>query len=201
MQCTRRYTALLVALLVAGHTPVAWAHCDSLDGPVVMDARTALEKGDVTPVLKWVKNKDEPEIRNAFKQTMAVRAKGEDAKALADMYFFETLVRIHRAGEGEAFTGLKPAKSVDPGIQAADDALRSGTVKGLTSDLSSRVDKGIQERFARARERAKHAADSVDAGREYVEAYVDYIHYVENVHRLVTQGVSHLHHEPASATE
>ena len=117
MQCTQNYGVLLVALLVAGHAPRGWAHCDSLDGPVVMDARTALEKGDVTPVLKWVKKEHELEIRNVFEQTMTVRAKGEDAKALADMYFFETIVRIHRAGEGEAYTGLKPAKrrSGDPG--------------------------------------------------------------------------------------
>jgi hypothetical protein len=132
---------------------------------------------------------------------MAVRAKGEDAKTLADIYFFETLVRIHRAGEDEAYTGLKPAKSVGPGIQAADHALRSGSGSELASDLSFRVGAGIQERFALAHERAEHAADSIDAGREYVEAYVDYIHYVENVHRLVTEGVSHLHHEPAPGTE
>ena len=201
MQSTRSYAVLLVALLVAGHAPRGWAHCDSLDGPVVMDARTALEKGDVTPVLKWVKKEHELEIRDAFEQTMAVRAKGEDAKTLADMYFFETIVRIHRAGEGEAYTGLKPANSVDPGIQAADDALRSGSGNELASELASRVYAGIQERFALARERAAQATDSIDAGREYVEAYVDYIHYVENVHRLVTQGVSHLHHEPAPGTE
>ena len=201
MQCTRSYATLLVVLLVACHAPRSWAHCDSLDGPVVMDARTALEKGDVTPVLKWVKKEHELEIRNIFEQTMAVRAKGEDAKTLADMYFFETLVRVHRAGEGEAYTGLKPAKSVDPGIQAADDALRSGSGDELARDLSSRVGAGIQERFLLARKRAARATDSIDAGREYVEAYVDYIHYVENVHRLVTQGVSHLHHDPAPGTE
>ena len=201
MQCTRSYATLLVVLLVACHAPRSWAHCDSLDGPVVMDARTALEKGDVTPVLKWVKKEHELEIRNIFEQTMAVRAKGEDAKTLADMYFFETLVRVHRAGEGEAYTGLKPAKSVEPGIQAADDALRSGSGDELARDLSSRVGAGIQERFSLARKRAARATDSIDAGREYVEAYVDYIHYVENVHRLVTQGVSHLHHDPAPGTE
>jgi hypothetical protein len=32
---------------------IAGAHCDTLDGPVVMTAKAALEKGDVTPVLKW----------------------------------------------------------------------------------------------------------------------------------------------------
>ena len=199
---TRSCIALFVAFLVVSYAPVqAWAHCDSLEGPVVKDARVALEKGDVTPVLKWVKKEQEHEIRDVFKQTMAVRAKGNDAKALADRYFFETLVRIHRAGEGEAFTGLKSAESVDPGIEAADEALSSGSAKDLANHLSAAIGEGIQKRFALALERGKHAADSVEAGRQYVEAYVDYIHYVENVHRLVSLGVSHLHDEPAPGVE
>ena len=41
----------------------ARAHCDTMDGPVVKDAKAALEKGDVTPVLKWVAKDAEPEIR------------------------------------------------------------------------------------------------------------------------------------------
>lgn len=199
---TRSSIAPLVALFIVSSMPVAaWAHCDSLDGPVVKDARMALEKGDITPVLKWVKEGNEREIRDVFTQTMTVRANGNEAKALADQYFFETLVRIHRAGEGEAFTGLKPAESVDPGIEAADKALQSGSAKELANHQSAAIREGIQKRFALALERGKHAAESVDAGREYVEAYVDYIHYVENVHRLVSHGVSHLHHEPAPAAE
>lgn len=199
---TRSRVAVLAALLVILCAPVqARAHCDSLEGPVVRDARTALAKGDVTPVLKWVKREHENELRDAFRQTLAVRAQGAEAKALADRYFFETLVRIHRAGEGEAFTGLKAAASVDPGIDAADEALRSGSARELAGHLSAAIGEGIQKRFALALERGKHAADNVDAGREYVEAYVDYIHYVENVHRLVSQGVSHSHRAAESAAE
>jgi hypothetical protein len=168
---------------------------------VVGDARAALQQGDVTPVLKWVAKDEEPEIRDVFEQTMAVRAKGDDAKALADRYFFETLVRIHRAGEGEAFTGLKAADRVDPGIEAADAALRSGSADALADHLSSAIREGIRRRFALALDRRKHAADSVDAGRTYVEAYVDYIHYVESVHRLVSHGASHAHDGSPPAAE
>jgi len=39
------------------------AHCDTLDGPVIKDARTALEKDDITPVLKWVQKKDEAKCK------------------------------------------------------------------------------------------------------------------------------------------
>lgn len=199
LQHFRNYAALFMAVGVVSLIPRAvWAHCDSLQGPVVQDARLALQRGDPTPVLKWVSREHEAEIRDVFKQTVAVRAKGDDAKALADRFFFETLVRIHRAGEGEAFTGLKPASDVDPGIAAADAALQGGSAKELVRHMSTAVVEGIEKRFAVAMERKKHVADSVEAGREYVEAYVDYIHFVESVNRLASKGASHLHHEPAA---
>ncbi|MBI4915875.1 MAG: hypothetical protein HY825_08505 [Acidobacteria bacterium] len=173
-------TTLLAGLLTA--RPAA-AHCDTLDGPVVVDARAALERGDVTPVLKWVQPADEAEIRAAFDRTVAVRGLSPEARALADTYFFETLVRVHRAGEGAPFTGLKPAGGeVDPGIAAADRALASGSVDALVKAMSAHVADGIGQRFARVVETGKHAAHGVAAGREYVAAYVDYVHYVERLH-------------------
>jgi uncharacterized protein DUF6448 len=196
--CAGLFMAVAVASLIPGQV---WAHCDSLEGPVVQDARLALEKGDPTPVLKWVNKEHEDDIRVAFKQTMAVRGKGDDAKALADRFFFETLVRIHRAGEGEAFTGLKAASDVDPGIAAADRALQSGSVSELANHTSAAVAEGIRKRFAVAVEKKKHIEDSVEAGRAYVEAYVDYIHFVESVNRLASYGASHLHHESGAHVE
>lgn len=172
-----------------------WAHCDSLDGPVVQDARLALERGDPVQVFKWVKREHEGEVRDALKRAVAVRGKGDEARDLADRYFFETVVRIHRAGEGEGFSGLKPASSVDPGIAAADKALQSGSAEELANHMSAAVTTGIQKRFAVTVERKKRAADDVEAGRAYVEAYVDYIHFVESLNRLALNGASHLHHE------
>jgi len=191
-----RYVVFVALAALFTFPSLTWAHCDSLEGPVVQDARLALEKGDPTPVLKWVSKEHEGEIRDAFKQTMAVRTRGDDARTLADRYFFETLVRIHRAGEGEAFAGLKPASDVDPGIAAADKALESESPEELARHLSAAVSEGIQKRFALALERKKHAQESVEAGRKYVEAYVDYIHFVESVNRLASHGASQKHHEP-----
>lgn len=186
--------AAMAALLAA--PGAAWSHCDSLDGPVVRDARAALEAGDVTPVLKWVRQEYEAEIRDVFTRATAVRRLGDDAAALADRLFFETLVRLHRAGEGEAFTGLKPASDVDPGIAAADQALASGSPDELTEHLLAAAREGIQKRFRVAMELGKHANESVEAGRAYVEAYVDYIHFVESVNRLVSHAAPGKHHEP-----
>ena len=107
-QCIRSRAALLGAFALVSLVPDRlWAHCDSLEGPVVQDARLALESADPTAVLKWVSREHEDEIRDAFKQTLAVRAKGDDAKTLADRYFFETLVRIHR-GESHTHHDLAP---------------------------------------------------------------------------------------------
>lgn len=194
----RLAVAVTVFFAACAVNPKASAHCDSLAGPVVQDARLALQRGDPAPVLKWVSKEREEEIRSTFRQTMAVRAKGDDAKALADRYFFETVVRIHRAGEGEAFTGLKSADSTDPGISAADSALQRGSAEELAKHMSAAVADGIRKRFAVALERREQAT-SIEAGRRYVEAYVDYIHFVEAVNRLALQGAPHTHHEPGGA--
>lgn len=180
-----------IGLLFAALSRNAFAHCDTLDGPVVQTARIALEKGDVTPVLKWVQADDEKEIRAAFQKTLAVRAKGTEAKELADMYFFETLVRIHRAGEGAPYTGLKPGEAVDPAVELADKALESRSVDKLVDVLTKAMANGIRERFQHASETQKHADESVAAGREFVEAYVIFTHYVEGLHATIKGSGDH----------
>jgi hypothetical protein len=169
----------------------AKAHCDTLDGPVVETARQALASGDVTPLLKWVSIKDEQLIRTAFQNTMEVRKLGGTAQELADMYFFETLVRIHREGEGAPYKGLKTGSEIDPAVALADKALENGSVDKLTSVLTDAAAKGIRDRFIRALETKKHADESVAAGREFVEAYVTFTHYVENLHDSLKGDTEH----------
>jgi len=164
-----------------------FAHCDTLDGPVVNTARIALEKNDVTPLLKWVPAEDEKEIQEAFKKTLAVRVKGAEAKELADLYFFETLIRIHRAGEGAPYTGLKPGEAVDPAVALSDKAIEIGSVDKLVEVLTKAMAEGIREKFQNASETRKHAADSVAAGREFVRSYVIFTHYVEGLHTLIKE--------------
>lgn len=166
---------------------IAGAHCDTLEGPVVMAAKAALEKEDITPILKWVKKEREGEIKEAFKKTLAVRKQSKEAKELADMYFFETLVRIHRAGEGAPYTGLKSEKP-EPIIVEADKALESGSVNNLIKYVTNAVADGIKERFAHAKETKKHADESVEAGRKFVEAYVEFTHYVERLYMDATKA-------------
>lgn len=171
--------------------PLVFSHCDTLDGPVIKTAKAALENGDVTPVLKWIKKENEAEIKDLFKRTLVVRSKGKEAQELADMYFFETLVRLHRAGEGAPYTGLKPAGFVEPVVAEADKALESGSVENLIKLVTDASSKGIREHFDRAYEAKKHADHDVEAGREYVNAYVQFTHYVERLYIDATTEIAH----------
>ncbi len=177
----------------------AHAHCDTLSGPVVLTAKAALEKGDVTPVLKSVKKEDEKEIKELFKKTLAVRKQSKEAQALADMYFFETLVRIHRAGEGAPYTGLKPGEAVEPSVAEADKALESGKADNLVKIISDAVTQGIRKRFEHAKEAKKHADESIEEGREFVKAYVEFTHYVEKLHMDAT--AKGMHHDNIEETK
>lgn len=185
------YVVLFFVTMIFFLPNIAGAHCDTLDGPVVVTARQALEKGDITPVLKWVKKEDEKEIQKLFSKTLIVRKQGKEAKELADMYFFESLVRIHRAGEGAPFTGLKPAGAVEPSVAAADRALETGSVDKLVKLVTDAVEKGISERFEHTKEAKMHADESIEAGRKFVEAYVEYTHYVERLHMDAEKPAGH----------
>jgi hypothetical protein len=184
--------SLALSLLIA---PALFAHCDWIKGPVVADARTALDKNDLTPVLRWIAPKDEAEIRNAFTRTMAARSKGDAAREIADQWFFETVVRVHRASEGEAFTGLKGAEyKPEEGIELADHALEAKSLEHVEAALTASLRSELRKRYAEVNEAAKHANDSVDAGRHYVHAYAEFIHFVDGVHRTVA-GTELAHHE------
>jgi len=176
------------------------AHCDTYNGPVITAAKKALETGDVTPVLRWVKKEDEAKIIEAFKKTIAVRLKGPEAKDLADTYFFETLVRIHRAGEGAPYTGLKN-EPVEPIVALSDKALETGNVDSLANKITAHIKEGIKDRFAKAIQAKKSADKSVQAGREYVEAYIGFVHYVEGVHTAAMAKGGHHEGEESGHSE
>ncbi len=197
MRCTP-LLAVAGALGLSLVPRAALAHCDTLDGPVVKDARAALDTRDVGPVLKWVGHDKEGEIREAFQNALAVRTLGPEARALADRYFFETLVRVHREGEGAPYTGLKPAGTpVDPAIAGSDAALETGSVDPLVKLLTAEVERGLRRRFAQAAEARKHAAESVEKGRQYVASYVEFTHYAE---RLLLNASSDAQHTEQART-
>lgn len=160
----------------------ASAHCDTLDGPVVQAARKALETANLNPALVWVKPDDEKEIRDVFEKALAVRKAGGPARELADMYFFETLVRVHRAGEGAPYTGLKPAGYIEPPVAAADQALATGKLDKVSRLVSSRIEQGLHRQFTQVLAKKNYAPNNVEAGRAFANAYVEYVHYVERLY-------------------
>jgi hypothetical protein len=179
-----------VFLLVAGASlwlsaarPVL-AHCDTMDGPVVAAARAAVERGDVAPVLKWIAPEAEPEARAALARTLAVRALSPQARELADRWFFETVVRLHRLREGEPYEGLKPV-GTDPGpaVRAADRSIEEGSADPVIRLLSERTAAGVRRQIARVLQTRRRAEESAEAGRAFTKAYADYVHYVEELYR------------------
>jgi hypothetical protein len=182
--------ALGLGLVVGART--AEAHCDTLSGPVITAARRALDTGDPNLALIWVQPNDEAVIRERFAQAVAARKGNGSEKEAADRSFFETLVRIHRAGEGAPYTGLKPSNTdVGVAVPAADRALESGTTTELQKLMSDAVQSGIQRHFQEVLDRRKYGESDVQAGRAFVKAYVEYTHFVEGLYGMATSTPSH----------
>src|SRR5512144_2741659 len=161
-------------------------HCDSLDGPVVTVARQALEHGDVEVVLPYVPVEGEQEVRQAFDLARKARDLGPEAREVADRWFFETVVRVHRAGEGAPFTGLKPAGlDVGPAIPAAARALESGSPKELIDTRCHEVREQVERRHRHAMTLKAQASDGVTHARAYVEAMLGLQVWAHAVHRQV----------------
>src|SRR3990170_6914197 len=153
-------------------------HCDTLDGPVVMAAQAALEKKDVGLTLPFAPKAAEDEIRKTFDRTLAVRTQGKEAREVADYWFFETAVRLHRTGEGAPYTGLKPA-GLDEGpvVPRAERALELGDAAEVTEFLSQTIQEELRYRLEHALSLKDYSKNDVKAARDYVEAMLGFILY------------------------
>jgi hypothetical protein len=174
-------------------------HCDSMDGPVVKAAASALDADDVDLVLPFVPQAGEAEVRQAFAMAVDVRAQGAEARELADRYFFENVVRIHRAGEGAAYTGLKPAGlGHGPVVPVAERALESGSPEELVRLLTGMVEDEIREQFERVMELKAQANGDVAANRRYVESMLGLQVWSHSLYEALHAGPHELHrHEHA----
>ena len=183
---------LLLAAVVCVSVFVAavFAHCDTMSGPIIPEAKAALEKGDITPILKWVKPEYETEVKTAFSLAVKVRDKSPQAKELADKYFLETLIRLHRAGEGAPYTGLKdtPPEKI---VTLADKALANGSADEMIKKMQTHLAEAIKEKFNKALQASKNKDKNIESGREFVEAYVQYMHYMEGIHATIISTGGH----------
>lgn len=167
-------------------------HCDTMDGPVVKAAKLALEKGTVNLILPWLPKKGENELKEAFERTLRVRKLGKEAKELADYWLFETAVRLHREGEGEPYTGLKPA-GLDEGpvVPRAEEAIEKGDASEVIEFLSHTVEEEVQKRLDHALSLKDYDEHDVDAAREYVEAMLEFMLYSHKLYIYTTSAGGH----------
>jgi len=181
---------IFITLLLMASTNVSFAHCDTMDGPLIKDAKIAFSENNVNYVLKWVQPENETEIKEAFSLAMKVRKSGADAQLLADKYFFETVVRLHRSGEGVPFTGVKPSGTpIDERILAADKSIEKGNLSPLKNIVPKEMLPELQERFNKAMSLKNFDVNNVSEGREYIEAYVQFFKFAEG------EEDEHVHHE------
>jgi hypothetical protein len=81
------------------------------------------------------------------------------------------VVRLHRAGEGAPFTGLKPAGlDVGPIIPIAEKAIESENAAALEAALVAAVREQVAERFHHLGHLRAGAKRGVDGARSYVQA-------------------------------
>ena len=167
-------------------------HCDTLDGPVVTAAKSALESKNVKLILPWVSKDAEEELTAAFNKTLKVRKKGEEERELADYWFFETAVRLHRRGEGKGFTGLKPA-GLDwgPVVPKADEAIEINDPKAVIDLILKTAEKELNERFKSAMSKKNYDKDNVDDAREYVQSMLGFVLYSHHLYKFITSKEHH----------
>lgn len=179
---------------VAALVPTAEAHCDTADGPAVTDGRRALATGNINHALKWIQADGEPELKEVFAKALAVRRLGPEAAEVADRLFLETLVRIHRMGEGVGFTGIQPTGAhVEPIVVAADRALETGDDREVRALAPAERRDELHRRFHVALGKKGFDVDDVPAARDYVAAYVSFFKYAEG------EDHEHGHHGPDGA--
>lgn len=187
---------LILAVVIIFMALVPWkmeAHCDSYDGPVIQDAYKALKSKDVTPILKWVEVKHEQEVVSLFNKTLTYQNVDDQVYQLLEKHFLETLVRLHREGEGAPFTGLKPAGSTELIVQMTDEALQNQDIEAFLEKFSAHTERFIHEKYEKVAALKLVKDNSVEQGRAFVAAYVDYTHTVEALHRILEHGVVHSH--------
>lgn len=158
----------------------ASAHCDTMDGPTAGDGKKSLETKNINYALKWIMPEYEEELKKIFELSLKVRILSPEAKELADKYFLENLVRIHRAGEGAPYEGLKPSGTpIDEKIAAADKSLEVGNLSPLDGLVAQKQKSELEKRFNRAMSLKNFDVNNVEAGREYIEAYVSFFKFAE----------------------
>lgn len=183
--------ATIFVLLAALWPLAAQAHCDRVNGPVATDAREALQSGQIAQVAIWVGPDEMAELERVFQQSLAAYQMGGDAKEIAEQYFMSTAVRLHRMAEGFPFTGLKPAQPLPEDIALAEQALETGELQPVTDFLAEEMRVQTEGLFQQVLKEKAEKGESIEAGREWADAYVKYVIFVHDLHKRISSGAPH----------
>lgn len=200
MTLMKALTAFVLASSLVFSISDARAHCDGEDGPVAKAVYKALETGNLNLVLPYAPASAEAELKTTFAGARKARALGPDARKVADRLFLETAIRLHRAGEGATFTGVKAA-GIDygPMIPAAEQAIESGDLQAVKAVVLKEIDHVLGERLVHLRKLREVSSEPADysqvaAARERVSAELGFIIFAEGIYQVVL-GKGPAHHE------
>jgi nucleoid-associated protein YgaU len=199
------FAAAIVAVGIMAVSPLtASAHCDTMDGPTVADGMKSLESGNVNYAMKWVQPDYTQELTDAFNLSLKVKDLSPEGKEIAEKYFYDTLVRIHRAGEGAPFDGVKPhGTPIDEKVLAADKSIEAGNLSPLDGMIEEEKAAELEERFEKVMALKDFDVNNVKEGREYIEAYVKFFKFAEGEeeHAGGAHGEAALHEGNAHEAE
>lgn len=167
-------------------------HCDTLDGPVVKAIKKAIEQNNVNYILPWVPQKAESEVMEAFNKTLKARKEGKAAEEVADLWLYETTVRLHREGEGAPYTGLKP-EGLDwgPVVPRAEKAIENGSPKEVIDFINHTVQEELEKRFHKVLASKQFDINNVSAAREYVHAELGFVLFSHGLYAKITGKGEH----------
>lgn len=185
------FTGIFTGVFLLMFSIPTYAHCDSYDGPVIKDALEALDKNKVEMVLKWIEPEQEDEVIGLFKKTYNLKNEDRQIYAIVEKHFLETLVRLHRETEGAPFTGLKPAGSMTQLVAMADRSIEINSMDKVSKTLNTHLEEVLRERYAEVMKLYKTKDNSVDEGRAYVHAYVEYTHTLEALEHVLSGDFEH----------
>lgn len=183
--------SILLAMVFMLTSISGFAHCDSYDGPVIKDALTALDNNNVELVLKWIEPQQEQEVITLFNKTYSLKNEDEQIYTIVEKHFLETLVRLHRETEGAPFTGLKPAGSMTPMVAMADRSIEINSMEEVAKNVTTHLEQVLRDRYAKVMELNKTKDNSVEEGRAYVHAYVEYTHTLEALEHVLHGDFAH----------
>jgi hypothetical protein len=158
-----------------------WLNDDLGEGPVIKAARRALKTGNMNYVLVWVPEESEKKLKNLFEKTFCEQRAGKDGQNIAIGWYFETVSRLHCAGERALFTCMKNAGPDESTvILKAERAIETGDEKEIAEFVPKNYEDDFRHRFRDVMEKKNYAMNNVTAGRVYVAAFIDFIRYLHH---------------------